>query len=385
MSKTFRRRPLLALLLVLGVLSLLVACMSQSKTEFIAPVQPVSGNDAYKIKGIFKLEEVARLTGPDAINDTAQYAVAGTDLGSMINQGDKTWFVFGDSFGYRAPGLTGGGGEDWRSNVLAVSTDSDPTDGITFERFITDEDGDARELIPSRKIDHSEMTTIPTYGVAVGETLYLYFMSVRHWGEPGMWDANYGGVARSTDGGETWQVLEELRWPGDSNFVQVAPYKVDDGAGGTDIYFWGISAGRFGGVKLMKVPEAEIETMASYRYFAGTDASGAPVWSENLEDAAPVVRGTVGELSVLWNEELGRWMMTYLNGGGDVVLREGLQPWGPWGNAISLMTQAGFPGLYGPYMNPRYLSDDGRTFYFTISRWGPYNVDWMKATLVTSD
>lgn len=359
--------------------------MSQTDSNYTAPAQPVAASDSYKVKGVFKVEEVARLTGPDAINDTEQYAVAGTDLGSMVNLGDKTWFVFGDTFGYRAPGFTGGGGDDWRSNVLAVSSDTNPADGITFDRFITGDDGHARELIPSRKVDNVEMTTIPTHGVAVGENLYLYFMSVRHWGEPGMWDANYSGVSRSTDGGETWEIIEGLQWPGDSNFIQVAPFKVDDGAGGTDIYFWGIPAGRFGGVKLMKVPEAEIETLASYRYFAGTNAEGAPIWSEDMEEATPVVQDTVGELSVIWNEQLGRWLMTYLSGAGDVVLREGLQPWGPWGEAIPVMTQAGFPGLYGPFMNPRYIADDGRTIYFTISRWGPYNVYWMKATLVTAD
>jgi len=366
-----------ALVLTLG----LAGCMNAPTG--IAPEQPVAGNDNFLLTGVFNVQEVALITGPDSINKTDAYAVAGTDLGSMINVGDKTYYVFGDTFGYRAPGFTGGGGEDWRSNVLAVSTDRKPGDGITFERFITDREGHAAELIPSKKVDNVEMTTIPTHGVAVGDTLYLYFMSVRHWGEPGMWDANYSGVSRSTDGGETWEIVEGLRWEGESNFIQVSPFKVANGNGGTEIYFWGIPAGRFGGVQLMKVAEEEIEQLSSYRYFAGVDSAGAPIWSAEIGDAATVIDDTVGELSVIWNEGLGRWIMTYLHGGGDVVIREGLQPWGPWGEAIPLMTQAGFPGLYGPFMNPRFVENDGKTIYFTISRWLPYNVYWMKANLVT--
>lgn len=371
------------ILMVFFILAFLgVGCMG--KESYIAPAQTDAGTDNYRISGIFKVQEIAQITGADSINKTDEYAVAGTDLGSMFNIGNKTYFVFGDTFGYRAPGLTGGGGEDWRSNVMAVSTDRNPADGIRFDRFIANEDKHANELIPSRKVDNVEMTTIPTHGIAIGDTMYLYFMSVRHWGEPGMWDTNYSGVARSTDDGETWEILEDLRWEGDSNFIQVSPYKVDDGAGGVDIYFWAIPAGRFGGVKLMKVPEEEIELIDSYTYFTGVDGDGAPTWSGNVEDAALVVDDLVGELSVIWNKALERWMMTYLNGSGDVVLREGITPWGPWGKSITVMTQAGFPGLYGPFMNPRYLEDDGTAFYFTISRWDPYNVYWMKANLVTT-
>lgn len=35
-------------------------------------------------------------------------------------------------------------------------------------------------------------------------------------------------------------------------------------------------------------------------------------------------------------------------------------------------------------MNDRFLADDGRTIYFTLSLWDPYNVFWFKATLEES-
>jgi hypothetical protein len=73
--------------------------------------------------------------------------------------------------------------------------------------------------------------------------------------------------------------------------------------------------------------------------------------------------------------------MTYLKEGRGVVIREGLSPWGPWGDAIDLVTFTDEPGLYGPYLNPKYMEKDGQTIYFTLSLWDPYNVFWFKASL----
>lgn len=103
-----------------------------------------------------------------------------------------------------------------------------------------------------------------------------------------------------------------------------------------------------------------------------------------MDQAKLVVDDTVGELSVIWNPGVERWLMTYLKEGQGVVLREGLTPWGPWGDALDLVPAADYPGLYAPFMNDRFLADDGRTIYFTLSLWDPYNVFWFKATLEES-
>ncbi|MGH2541811.1 MAG: DUF4185 domain-containing protein, partial [Ardenticatenaceae bacterium] len=167
----------------------LVGCVGEAPQP---PAYTVVQEAPFVLAGVTDLTEVAQITGPDSINKTDRFAVAGTDLGSMFNIENKTYFVFGDTFGYRAPGMTGGGGEDWRSNTIALSTDNDPSDGITFDRFIADE-GHANELIPSRKINRLEITRIPTHGVAVGSSMYLYFMSVNNWGPAGVWETNYSG------------------------------------------------------------------------------------------------------------------------------------------------------------------------------------------------
>ncbi|MCD2443611.1 DUF4185 domain-containing protein [Agromyces sp. SYSU K20354] len=338
----------------------------------------------FVLEGVGNVTEIAKLTGPDAINDTEAVGVAGTDLGSMVNLGDRTFFLFGDTFGDRDPDSYGGQGGMWRSNVSAWTVDDDPSDGIAFDGWTpVDDIGLAAALVEGEHDANDgsgEVTKIPTYGFAIDDTLYFSYMSVKFWGEPGAWDANYAGLAKSTDEGETWAALESPRWAGDSNFIQVATAHVVD-EGTEYVYFWGIPAGRFGGVQLMRVPAAveAVEDDSAYEYFAGSDGD-APSWSSEIGDAITVLDGTIGELSVMWSDHLDRWIMSYSDAG-NAYVREGITPWGPWGEAIEMVSAADYPGLYSPYLNPRYVSDDGRTIYFTLSLWGPYNVYWFAAEL----
>jgi hypothetical protein len=133
----------------------------------------------------------------------------------------------------------------------------------------------------------------------------------------------------------------------------------------------------------MRVPATSdaVEDLSAYTYFAGVDDAGAPRWSGQLDDAETIVEPTVGELSVMWSEYLERWIMTYSDAG-NAYIREGVTPWGPWGDPIEMVSAVDYPGLYSPYLNPRYVSDDGRRIYFTLSLWGPYNVFWFSVDLV---
>jgi hypothetical protein len=334
----------------------------------------------FVLNGVTGVEQLQQLTGPaaDSPNATDQYSVHGTDLGSMFEYDGKTWFVFGDTFGERE-GVIGGGGSFWRSNTMGFSTDTDPSDGMTLDGMIDDGTGSAAELLPAKKIDNDEMTVIPTHGFAANGAMYLHWMSVRHWGVPGEWEVNDAGLAKSSDKGQTWEVLDSPRWGGESQFVQVSPAHVSEG--GTDwIYLWGITHGRFGGASLAKVPAADVENEDAYLYFTGTGSNNEPEWSDSVDEASIIVDDNVGELSVVWNDYLDRWIMTYLGKEG-VVIREGITPWGPWGEAIDLVTQADQPGLYAPFMAEHLVGDGGKTIYFTLSIWDPYNVFWYKAEL----
>lgn len=368
-----RRRFVTVAALGIGSAVLAVSsCSTQSSSMLARADQP------FVLGGVANLTQVAKLTGHDSINKTGSYDIAGQDLGSMFAADGKTWFVFGDTFGQRDAGLTGGGGTRWRSNTLAYTSDADPADGIRFDGYISDDIGWAKELIDSKKVDGIEMTTIPTHGFAANGAMYLAYMSVKHWGDPGEWETNYSAFAKSTDHGQTWTKLAAPRWPGTSNFIQVSVTNVD-GA----LYFWGVTHGRFGGVQLMKVAEKDVEKQSAYRYLAGVDGDGTPKWSASMTRAKTIVDGTVGELSVVWNDYLRRWIMTYTDGAGaGALIRESAHPWGPWGDAKTLVSARDVPGLYAPYMLPAYTANGGKTIYFTLSKWDPYNVYWYRADLV---
>ncbi|WP_206184682.1 DUF4185 domain-containing protein [Thermoactinospora rubra] len=337
--------------------------MIAGRIAVIAPVVSPAGCAGppardFVLAGVCGLTKVAQVTGPA----THRYGVHGTDLGSAFTMGERTYLVFGDTFGERQEGQTGAGGGFWRSNVMAYTTDADLSDGVRLDGMITDEAGLAKELLPSRKVDHDEITVIPTYGFAVGEAMYLHYMSVRHWGAPGHWEVNHSGLARSDDRGQTWTVLDAPTWPGESGFAQVSVARE-----GRYLYLWSIPAGRFGGVSLMRVPAGQVERPEAYEY---RTARG---WSADRAKATLVVDDTVGELSVVRNSHLDRWIMLYLREGTGVVIREGLTPWGPWSEPITAVSATDHPGLYAPFLYPG-PSSDGSRVYFNLSLWEPYNV-----------
>ena len=313
--------------------------------------------------GIGPLTEIAQLTGSSSINDTAsRFGVNGTDLGNTFEHEGATYMIFGDTFG-RAR-------SDWRSNVAAVITDDDPSDGLTFDGMIEDRPGHARVLIDQAMVPGEEVTIIPTYGVSVGERMVFHSMAVSKWGAPGRWDLNHSGLAYSDDDGQTWTVDPAATWPADSNFGQVAIVTV-----GPHLYFFGIPGGRFGGVHLARVAPARILDTAAFEYW---DGSG---WTpDSPAQAVDLLPAPVGELSVRWNSHYQKWLMMYLNEDKyAIVLRTADCLTGPWSEEQTVATGADYPQLYAPYLLSRW--NDGPEVYFTMSLFGPYNVYLMQTSL----
>ncbi len=321
------------------------------------PGTPIAGGD-----GIGPVDTVATLTGPDSVNDTlARYNVAGTDLGHSFEHDGALYMVFGDTFG---PDQT-----DWRSNVMAVTTDDDPSDGLTFDRMIEDRPGHAKELIAQEAVPGDEVTIIPTYGIAVGDRMVLHYMAVSYWGLPGHWDLSQSGLAYSDDGGENWTVDPAATWPADTNFAQVAFVERDGW-----IYAFGIPGGRFGGVALARVQPASILDLSAWEYWDGA------TWVPGDATAAVINPAPIGELSVRWNSYYGKWLMMYLNEDTySIVLRTADELTGPWTEERTVVSGEDFPALYAPFIPARW--NDGPEIYFTMSLFGPYNVYLMQTSL----
>lgn len=310
------------------------------------------------------VEVAAQLTGPGSVNRTDQrWNVHGTDLGHMFRHDGELFMVFGDTFG---PG--GFGGRAWRSNVMARIPDPDPRNGLRFDEMITGAGGQATELLGSRKIHGVERTVIPTYGISIDGRMYLHYMSVRTWNGPGRWDVRHSGFAYSDDGGRTWTKDQQMRWPDGSGFAQVAMVRRDG-----HVYLFGIPEGRFGGVRLARVPEDGLLEPSAYRYWNGTQ------WSRVESDAVEIVPGPVGELSVRWSEARSTWLMMYLNEERSaIVLRTAAELTGPWTAEQGVVGARKHPQLYAPYLVPTETGDD---VYFTMSRYDIYNVLLMRMRL----
>ena len=335
---------------------------------------------AQTIMGVTDVKIVVRLTGAASMNATDEVGIGGTDLGHMVNHNGCTYFLFGDTFSGENPSIGG----NWRSNVMAYTTDGVPSDGISFDGWITDNTGMAREVIASgRTTNPPTITEIPTGAISIGNRIYAWYMAVDWWGPAGQWNANYAGLAYWQEGDEMFTVVDDFEFPGDGNFGMVAASFRNDPGGVNDdhLYLWGTPAGRLGGVKLARVLPDQVTDLGAYEYFAGM-VGNEPTWLTNELAVDTIIEPTVGEMSVMYNEAAGSWTMLYFNHAAYAIeLREAPEPWGPWSDPIPVLTGQKPPGLYGSYMNPLYVENDGETIYFTMSLWNPYDVFLVKATL----
>jgi len=271
----------------------------------------------FNIGAVERVRAVGMITGEGSLNRTrSRYRVGGTDLGIFIEHKDKMYIFFGDTFFGDEQGNSMKGGF-WRSNVLAYTTDFDASDGITFDGMIM-RGGMAREMIGSRKIPGIEHTVIPTGGLSDGENMYVFYMSVKEWGAPGRWTINYGGLAKSTDDGNSFKKLPNVRFDG-NKFGQIAPIIIGD-----YVYLIGIGSGRFGSARLMRVKLNSIELFEEYEYLIGFDGE-SPIFrkgSDYVKDSVIVVNGPVGEPSIIYNEYLDEYVLTYLKESiGAIVMR----------------------------------------------------------------
>ena len=326
-------------------------------------------------------EMVCQLTGADALNDTRPADVFGTDLGIMVHRGVRMYFVFGDTFGWG-----GLGGLHWRSNTMAYTVDTNPADGVPLTDWIANASGFAEELISSLKVDHVEMTCIPTAVYDSGVCLYVYYMSVKHWEDTGgNWTCNNASIAYSFDG-SAFTKAANVSWPGNSNFIEfgVVYGGLDAPLADEYIYLLATGSGRYHDAYLARVPRTQLLDQSAYLYCTGLGVDGIPNWSPSMSEAEPIIEGAMGEMSVMWNSYLNKYVLMNLdNVRLAILLRTADAPWGPWSAPRIVVTAREYSGLYSPNVHPQWVEDSGRIVYFTMSLWSEYNVFLMKVDLTS--
>ncbi|OMC39854.1 hypothetical protein A5740_25860 [Mycobacterium sp. GA-1841] len=295
-------------------------------------------------------------------------------------------------------------------------------------------------------------TMIPTSAIAIenpdaegGYTQYATVMSVRTWDNPGSWTTNYSAIAYSTDGGKTWTVdkdtVRSSGWfrtstgyvPGDEHFQQNALVMSDD-PDDPYVYVYGTPSGRQGSAYVARVEKDQIADLDAYEYWSGEDSAGngqwvngdpsaaIPVFGSSSTDFLPTLYkvadfftlglftkiangiwvgglptgGNVSEMSVQYNEYLGKYVVLYTDGGNNVVMRVSDSPQGQWSDTTTLVSNnlTSNTGMYAPMVHPMSGSDyfntvdaDGNVvdnsqyLYYNLSYWGDYNVRLMQTDL----
>jgi Domain of unknown function (DUF4185) len=305
----------------------------------------------------------------------------GTDLGTMAEVGDTIVLAFGDTFGWMGDTCPRFG-PNMRSNVIGFTTDRDPSDGVVIEDWQSDGDGRAIAAIDGRHDPQftGEFSKIPTAMVAVGDTLYLHYMSVHGFSfSPGVaFLCNSSRFIASRDGGKTWDEGESDFGDYLSNFNMLS-LSAQLGTGnesGAFVYAIGTPCGRAFGARVARVPARELQQTGAWEYWDGW------AWTRERAQAAEVIKPGVGEGSLVWNGGIGRWMFASINAPANALeLRFAERPEGPWSKPVLLVDEFDYAAPYGAYMTPSWIAKDGRTFYFVMSQFGRYNTYIMKAEL----
>lgn len=335
---------------------------------------------------------VARVTGDSLPGEQlyhpnrtgADYDVYGTDLGLMWHlEGNRIGLFFGDTSGKGfVINKNGGNGENWRSNVLAFSSDTDMTDGLKFDSMTLDRDGKAHEVCDGAKVHpHVYQTSIPTAAIRAGKLDCVHVMNIYDWGAPkGRWLTNYSTLYTSEDDGRSWRRRNEVTFHPDSHFSQVA-YAKREGW----VYMIGTQSGRGDAAYLARFREDKLLDKQAYEYWNGERKE----WVKEDESAAtPILRGPVGEASLMWHQKFKRWILTYNYDPNydknpltktHAILYCDAEDITQWSEPKVLTTAKEYPALYCAYMHP--LMDNEDRIWFLMSLWGPYNVFLMSADL----
>jgi len=365
-------------------------------------------------------------------NNTKGFGIYGTDVGIMWENGltGNIQLAFGDTFS--GPNMTG----DWRSNVLLLSQDKNLTNGLTLLPT-----GYAYQFIPRNQnvlfpFFGSEVTVIPTSAISVNNEQYVNYMSVKSWDTPGRWTTNYSAISMYNQATDKWVLVPSTirsgSWfgsttpyvPGNQNFQQAAYVlqPADQVAEGDTqyLYAFGTPSGRAGSAYLSRVDVDDVDNLAKYQYWNGKSwVTGKPVaatpiigdstrsagifgavldWANNPNVFGGMLGGLFGaktggnvsEMSVQYNDYLGKYVMMYADGNNNVKLRYADSPEDTWSAPITVATSATYPGLYAPMIHPwsgtgKLVDNNGNpddsNLYWNMSLWGDYNVVLMKTDL----
>lgn len=377
-------------------------------------------------------------------NDTHFRAnLRGTDLGIPVAHDGSLYFFFGDTAGLR--GIWPFGPESLPDAVGVIShaaAKATPSALCTDLRFLVGSAaasvGRAADPRIQRDFAAGSMTPPPGHSLAeyihnpagprganafphlpgdfevpsgafsYGGSIYVFYTTVD---SPSVVEMKGSYLARwtspSPSGSPAYQILYgvDQRFDGSGalrgDFINIASVVAGD-----YVYLFGSGKYRASTVHLARKKLATLSTAGGFERF---DAATKTWRAANDATAKPIITTpAVGELSVQYFPNLGRWAMTtqeFTAGKNQIVARFADTPEGPWSpaQAIASLADPAFrskyccigdecagerlfhcdrAGFYAPYMLPdaELRKDASFTIDFVMSTWDPYNVALMSAS-----
>ena len=356
---------------------------------------------------------------PTTSETAARARVLGTDIGASFESEGRVIFLFGDTI---SPSPSE---EYFASDTMATSVSTDPSKGL-FLDFFTNNDGSPYFVrIPQVRMGAFE---VPHAGIRLNGTTYIVVNSGADINLPDPTINERSVLTRFDESARRFTVLRTISSRPNGKFVTTALRR-----SGNDVYIFGLGIYRESDIYLSVVAASDFESGRGTRYFTGL-VNGQPVWSTSEADAVPVVLDNplnipnhtpgVGNMSVIYSNELGLWLMTY-DGGRSSRETAGFyftyasEPWGPWqkpqlifnstrdggagtfihdprispsdgltGPTIGPNDPVTTPGgPYAPYMIERFTRVDSRTLsiYYTLSTFNPYTIVMMRSDFTISE
>jgi hypothetical protein len=345
--------------------------------------------------------------------------VLGTDIGASFESEGRVIFLFGDT-------ISPSPSENYlASDTMASSVSTDPSRGL-FLDFFTNNDGSPYFVrIPGVRMGAGE---VPHAGIRLNGSTYIVVNTGTDINLPDRHINEYSVLTRFDETNRRFTVLRTISSRPNGRFVTTALRQ-----SGNDVYIFGLGVYRGSDVYLSVVGAADFESGRGTRYFTGL-VNGQPTWSTSEGDAVPVVLDNplnvpnatpgVGNVSVIYSNELRLWLMTYDSVRSEPEARGfyfsyASEPWGPWQRPqlIFNATRDGAAGTfihdpritpgdrltgptigpndpvttpggpYAPYMIERFTRVSGPTLsiYYTLSTWNPYTIVMMRSDFQISE
>lgn len=254
----------------------------------------------------------------------ARWALQGQDGGQSIHIGNDTLFVFSDTL------LSRDGKQLFLANCAALSSEGTLDGAMRSLRYLEDENGLPREIIPSNPLERmAGFRFWPQHGIAAGDDVLLFYLGIHQYDQKSAWGfrmAGSGMVRLDPRTGASERVTRDgvwCLWPGDGDLrIGTQVLRV-----GELVYVFG-SRGSHAIVARVR-PDAMTDPDA-YRFYAHEG------WSQNVDEAVSLATAAL-EYSVSFNEYLGAYLMVYADGfARELYVRTAPEVWGPWGPAVAV-------------------------------------------------